>query len=144
MEVEMPTLHNEIRIDAAADTVWAVLGDLTSTPEWIPGVVEASVEDGRRVCRTADGQEIRERIVDYSDADRSWGYEQSQVPLPITGSRGTVRVHDDGEGARVVWDASFDVPDVDQADQLVPMIDGYYRQTLESLRERVERAKPSG
>jgi mxaD protein len=135
----MPILHNEIRIAASPDAVWAVLGDLASTPEWIPGVVEASVENGRRVCRTADGQEIREQIVDYSEAGRSWGYEQSQVPLPITGSHGTLRVHDDGDGARVVWEASFEVVDPAQEDQLVPMIDGYYRQTLESLRDRIER-----
>jgi uncharacterized protein YndB with AHSA1/START domain len=143
MEVEMPTLHYEIRIDAPAAAVWAVLGDLASTPEWIPGVVEASVDDGRRVCRTADGQEIREQIVDYSEEGRSWGYEQSQVPLPITGSHGTVQVHDEGDGARVAWEARFEVVDPAKEGQLVPMIEGYYKQTLESLRNRVEGGRPS-
>ena len=134
----MPTLRNEIRIDAGPDAVWAVLGDLAATPEWIPGVVEASVEGERRVCRTADGQEIRERILDYSEAERRWSYEQSQVPLPITGSRGTLRATADADGTRVDWEASFDLVDPAQEAQLVPMIDGYYRQTLESLRDRVE------
>ena len=140
----MPTLHNDVTIDASPDAVWAVLGDLASTPEWIPGVVEASVDDGQRVCRTADGQEIRERIVGYSEVDRSWGYEQSQVPLPITGSRGTLKVREEGGGSRVEWDASFDLVDPGQEAQLVPTIDGYYRQTLESLRQRVEQGKPGG
>jgi Polyketide cyclase / dehydrase and lipid transport len=137
----MPSLRNEIHVDASPDAVWAVLGDLTSTPEWIPGVVAATMDDDQRVCRTADGQEIHERIVGYSEADRSWGYEQSKVPLPIRGSRGTLKVHEEGSGARVGWEASFELADPAQEAQLVPMIDGYYRQTLESLRDRVERSR---
>ena len=129
----MPSLHNEIRIDADAADVWAVVGDLAATPEWIPGIVEAHVDGESRVCRTADGHEIRERIFDYSADKRTWSYEQSVVPLPISGSRGTLRVVPNGDGTRVEWDAEFDAPD-----DVAAMVDGYYKQTLESLRRRVE------
>ena len=82
--------------------------------------------------------------MDYSDTDRSFSYEQSQVPLPITRSRGTLRAGADDKGTRVDWEASFELVDPAQEAQLVPMIDGYYRQTLDSLRNRVEQGKPSG
>jgi carbon monoxide dehydrogenase subunit G len=127
----MPRLHNEIEIDAAADEVWNLLAELTATPEWIPGIVEARIEGDRRVCRTADGQEIHERVT-TSDDDRTLTYEQSRVPLPIEGSRGTIHVVGNGMGSRVEWKAEFEAPD-----EVAAMVDGYYKQTLESLRERV-------
>jgi carbon monoxide dehydrogenase subunit G len=134
----MPTLRNEQRIDATPDDVWRLLGDLESTPEWIPGVTEAFVTGDSRVCRTADGHEIRERIHAYDAGLRTWSYEQSVVPLPITGSVGTLAVQPDGDGARVEWEARFEVADGADEVELVPMIDGYYRQTLDQLRRRVE------
>jgi carbon monoxide dehydrogenase subunit G len=129
----MPRLNNSIAIDAAPDEVWSVLGDLSATPEWIPGVVTAEVIGDERLCRTADGNEIRERIVDYSTEARTLSYEQSHVPLPIERSRGTLRVVADGTRAQVEWEADFDADE-----EVAMMVDGYYRQTLEALRRRVE------
>ena len=129
----MPRLNNSIAIDAAPDAVWSVLGDLTATPEWIPGVVTAEVNGNERLCRTADGNEIKERIVGYSTETRTLSYEQSHVPLPIERSRGTLRVVPDGSRANVEWEAEFDAPE-----EVAIMVDGYYRQTLEALRRRVE------
>jgi carbon monoxide dehydrogenase subunit G len=129
----MPRLHNSIAIDAAPDEVWSVLGDLAATPEWIPGVVSAEVNGSDRLCRTADGNEIRERIVDYSAEDRALSYEQSHVPLPIERSSGSLRVVPDGARTHVEWEAEFEA-----ADEVAAMVDGYYRQTLEALKRRVE------
>ena len=70
---------------------------------------------------------------DYSAEDRALTYEQSQVPLPIERSRGSLRVVPDGARAHVEWEAEFDAPD-----DVAAMVDGYYRQTLEALRRRVE------
>ena len=132
----MPKLHNQIRIDADAADVWAIVGDLAATPEWIPGIVAASVDGPLRVCRTADGNEIRETITELSDDSRTLSYEQSQVPLPISGSHGTMRVRANGNGSVVEWEAEFEAPD-----EVAAMVDGYYRQTLEALRRRVERGE---
>jgi uncharacterized protein YndB with AHSA1/START domain len=129
----MPRLQNSIAIEASPEEVWAVLGDLEATPQWIPGVVSAQVDGDTRLCLTADGNEIRERIVGYSDEARTWSYEQSHVPLPITGSRGTLRVEPNERGAHVSWEAEFEAPE-----EVAAMVDGYYKQTLEALRLRVE------
>ena len=132
----MPRLHNSIAIDAAPDEVWSVLGNLAATPEWIPGIVSAEVNGSDRLCRTADGNEIRERIVDYSEDERALSYEQTLVPMPIERSRGTLRVVPKGGRADVEWEAEFDAPE-----EVAAMVDGYYRQTLEALRRRVETGK---
>jgi carbon monoxide dehydrogenase subunit G len=127
----MPRLLNEIEIEAGADEVWGLVGDLEATPEWIPGIVEARVDGETRICRTADGQEIHERVA-TSEAERTLTYEQSRVPLPIEGSRGTIRVLGNGTHSRVEWEAAFEAPA-----EVAAMVDGYYKQTLESLRARV-------
>jgi uncharacterized protein YndB with AHSA1/START domain len=134
----MPALHNTITIAAPPEEVWRVVGDLAAAPEWVPGVVEAKVDAATRICRTADGAEIEEDI-DVDPADHSWSYRQSRVPLPISDSRGTMRVTPSGDGAEVVWDAEFEVVGQDE-EQTTAMIDGYYRQALESLRRRIEDA----
>jgi carbon monoxide dehydrogenase subunit G len=125
----MPRLVNSIELEAGADEVWGLIGDLEATPEWIPGIVEARVEGENRVCRTADGQEIHERV---TTSGRTLTYEQTRVPLPIEHSRGTIRVVGNGTGSRVEWEAEFDAPN-----EVAAMVDGYYKQTLDSLRDRL-------
>jgi carbon monoxide dehydrogenase subunit G len=135
----MPSLRNEIAVAAPADEVWRILGDLRATPEWIPGVVEAEVDGAERLCRTVDGGEIRERITARSDEERSLSYEQTEVPLPISGSRGTLHVAENGAGSLVTWQAEFEA-----ADAVASMVDGYYRETLEALKRRVETGSRPG
>jgi carbon monoxide dehydrogenase subunit G len=135
----MPSLRNEIAVAAPADDVWRILGDLRATPEWIPGVVEAEVTGDERLCLTVDGGEIRERITARSDEALSFSYEQTAVPLPISGSRGTLRVAENGAGSLVTWEAEFEAPD-----EVAAMVDGYYRETLEALKRRVETGPRAG
>jgi carbon monoxide dehydrogenase subunit G len=133
----MPALRNIVKVERSPEEVWQVLGDLAAAPEWIPGVVEAKVEGPERVCKTADGSEIRERIDGYSPRERTFSYVQTQVPLPITGSRGTLRVLGQGTEAEVVWEAEFE-PVEGAPENLPELVEGSYRQALESLRRRVE------
>jgi carbon monoxide dehydrogenase subunit G len=133
----MPALRNSVRVERSPEEVWNLLGDLAAAPEWVPGVVEARVEGPERVCKTADGAEIRERIDGYSARERKFSYVQTQVPLPITGSRGTLRVLGEGTEAEVVWEAEFE-PAEGAPENLPELVEGSYRQALDSLRRRVE------
>ncbi len=134
----MSKLHNTIRVKASPDITWQVLGDLSRANEWIPGIVTAQVEGTRRVCTTGDGFEIHEEISDCSNAKRSFRYLQTQVPLPVKNSRGEFSVAVDGDGSMIVWDTEFDVLDSSQEAQVTSMIDGYYKQSLESLCQHIE------
>jgi uncharacterized protein YndB with AHSA1/START domain len=133
----LPKLHNSIRVNALPDKVWQVLGDPLATPQWIPGLTEAKMEGNNRVCTTMDGQEIQEEVT-YSAETKSFQYVQIKVPLPIRDSHGAMRLQQDADGCLVLWDAEFDVPDSTQETQVTQMIDGYYKQTLDSLRQRIE------
>ncbi|MGH2742208.1 MAG: SRPBCC family protein [Thermoleophilaceae bacterium] len=131
---------NTIRVDIAPAEAWRVVGDLTGVDSWIPGVVSATVEGDRRLCETADGGQIVERITSYSDDDRSYGYAHIQQPLPIENSRGTLSVQPDRDGAVIVWEASFEPPDA----EIGGMVERAYRETLDSLARLLEEpARPA-
>jgi len=133
----MAQLRNTIRISASPEAVWKVLGDPLATPLWVPGLTSAKMDGNVRVCTAMDGNEIVEEV-DYSNERRRFRYTQLKVALPVKNSRGTMAVQKEGNGSLVVWDAEFEVPDPSQESALSQMIDGYYKQTLESLRQRIE------
>ena len=62
----MPHLTNTIEIKASPEAVWAVLGDLTATPHWLPGTVAARIDGDTRICDMGDGSQVQEQISDYS------------------------------------------------------------------------------
>jgi uncharacterized protein YndB with AHSA1/START domain len=135
----MPHLRKNVAIAAAPAAVWDVLGDLAATSEWIPGTVTARMEGATRICTTADGAVIRERITDYSPERRTYRYEHLEVPLPVRNSSGTFTVEpDENGGAVVVLDASFEALDPAAEAQIEQMYGGALEQALASLRRRVE------
>jgi uncharacterized protein YndB with AHSA1/START domain len=136
----MAQLGKTIAIDAPADAVWEVLGDLAATPEWLPGTAAARMEGAIRICTTADGNEIREEIGNYSPERRTYSYRHLQVPLPVRSSTGTFTVSPgDGDGGAIVsLEAQFEALDPGAEPELERMFGGALAQALESLRRRVE------
>jgi uncharacterized protein YndB with AHSA1/START domain len=134
----MARLRKTISIDATPDAVWAVLGDLEATTEWLPGTVAARVESSIRTCTTADGSEIREEISGYSPARRAYRFRHLQLPLPVANSNGAFLVEKRAGGATVVLEASFDALDPAMEPEIERMFGGALDAALESLRRRVE------
>lgn len=135
----MAHLHKTISIDASPDAVWAVLGALAATSEWLPGTVAARMDGTIRICQTADGNEIHEEISDYSSERRTYRYRHLRVPLPVKDSTGTFTVGAGSTGgAVVVLEADFDALDPAMEAQIAHMFGGALDQGLESLRRRVE------
>jgi hypothetical protein len=93
----MPTVTNTIQIKASPDVVWLVLADLPATRHWLPGTIEAQMDQDVRVCRMADGQEIRERISDVDAMGRSYRFEHLRVALPVSSSGGMFAVSEGTE-----------------------------------------------
>ena len=80
----MPSFRHSIDIDATADQVWAVLGDIASVDRWIPGVTSVTVDGMTRICAFEDGHTQDEQILDYSPQQRSYRYVIEGAPLPVT------------------------------------------------------------
>lgn len=128
-------LHNTIKIKASPDKAWAIVGDLTGVTSWVPGVTSARMEGMKRACNHG---EIQEEISDYSDEKLSYRYAHIQVPLPVKNSRGRFAVEAGSDGSLVVWDAEFEVLDPAQEAEVASMVDKYYKQALEALRQQIE------
>lgn len=137
-ESKMTILHNTIKINSSLEKVWEVLGNLTACNRWIPGVTEAKIDGMLRTCSTADGNIIKEKISNYSEKEHTYNYEHLQSPMPVKNSKGVFKIEHNEEGTLVIWDAEFEVLDQSKKEEISKMIDGYYKQTLETLKKLFE------
>jgi len=131
-------ISENITVDRSPEAVWAIAGDPGAIGDWLPALTESSYSEGERVCLTGDGAEIRERIVEHSDAERSYTYEIVNSPLPLKSYRSTLVVHGHGDHSHVTWEAQFEALEEGQEPELEAMFSGLYREGLASLRDRVE------
>jgi hypothetical protein len=123
----MATVSISSVIDAPIEKVWARIRDFNGLPGWHPRMVESRIEDGKaateigcvRNFKTATGATIRERLVAFSDDDRTVTYSIIGHPMPISNHSSTLRLErvTDGDRTYAVWTAEFDAP-ADQADAI--------------------------
>ncbi len=134
----MPKFHNSLLLDVSPEMAWSVVGDLAGVTSWIPGIASAEVDGSRRVCTFADGSVQLEIISDYSADTRSFRYSVEKGPMTLKSSSGSFVVKANGAGSEVVWDSEFEVADPAQEQELTSMLEGAYKQVLDSLRSCIE------
>lgn len=134
----MASIHETIQIDASADEVWAVAGDPGRIADWLPALSSSRAEAGARECTMVNGAELKERILEHSDDERSYTYEIVEAPMPLRSytSRFAVEGHDGH--AHVEWEADFEPEEAGQEAELVEAFTQTYREGLESLRQQFE------
>ena len=116
----MPAWAVTIDIDAPPDAVWALVGDPTSVPRWYPKYATAEVDGDTRVLRTAEGGELRERLLERDDARRFYSYTVLSG-APVASHLASFEVVAEGAGSRVRWatQAEPSDPSVDLRERLV-------------------------
>ncbi len=106
-------------IDAAPDEVWARIRDFNGLADWHSGLVASSeIEDGKagdqvggvRSFTLGDGTHLREKLVEHSDAERSYTYNFQKSPFDVDNYLATIRVSPvtDGGKSFVEWWTTFD------------------------------------
>jgi uncharacterized protein YndB with AHSA1/START domain len=132
-------LTNTIEIKASPEKVWAVLGDLAATPDWLPGTISVRIDGETRVCVMADGSQVHEQISGYSAEGRTYHWRHLRVPLPVRDSSGTFTVTAGDTGSSTVTlHAQFEPLDQAASAEVTKMIDGAFQQSLEALRRFIE------
>lgn len=133
----MKSIEQQVRLTAAPDEVWAVVGSPGEIADWVPAI-EASAMAGqiRTATFAGGGGDAREEIVARDDAGRSYTYRYLQGPLPLASYESTLAVHPDDTGSRVVWTAEFSAADEETEAGLVPAINGIYSEALGELGAR--------
>jgi carbon monoxide dehydrogenase subunit G len=101
------SIHREVRIEAAPETVWDALRDVGALHQRLaPGfVTDVRLEEGARVVTFGNGLVAREVIVDLDDRTRRLVW--SVVGGRMSHHNASAQVFADGEGSRFVWIADL-------------------------------------
>ena len=120
----MPSVARSTTVNANADAAWAVIGNFNGLPSWLPAIVASEIEGGGpanqvgaiRRLTTADGDTIRETLLEHSDADHYMKYDIIESPMPIRGYVAKLSVTPAGGGATIDWGGSWENdPEVEEA-----------------------------
>lgn len=136
------TVSRSTDVAKPADEVWALIGEFGKLDAWHPAVESITLSgDGgsglHRLLKLNGGGEIDETLLSYSLPDRSYSYWINASPLPVANYRSTLSVKENGDGATVLWESSFEpvgVPDA-EADTI---IGGIYEAGFASLAEKLK------
>ena len=138
----MTQVHETMTLRASVDDVWSTIGGFNDLPQWHPAVVGSTLHEGGRVRRLvlADGASLIERLLTFSEEERSYGYSIEQGPLPVARYRSLLRAGaaEGGNGCRVSWSAEFVADGAPEA-EAIRLISGIFRAGLERLAERFGR-----
>ena len=119
----MPRSYASTCVATDPDTVWAYLRDFNGAPDYVEAITASEILDGRsadevgaeRKLVLADGSPVRERLVSFSDLDRSYTYHLLEGPFPFTAYYSTIRVSPvtlDG-ASFVEWWSTYDCESAD-------------------------------
>ena len=135
----MTKVHETVNLGGSSDDVWAAIGGFGDFAQWHPAVVDCALQEGGRVRRLqlADGAILVERLLSFSERERSYGYSIEQGPLPVSRYRSLLRVGEPagGGGCRVEWSGEFVAEGASDA-EAIRLIAGIYQAGFNRLRER--------
>jgi len=106
----MPTLHNQILIDASPESVWDAMRDVGALhTRLVPGfVTHTRMESPEvRVVTFFNGTTIREPIISVDDKLRRIAWTAAGEGLPFAHYNGVAQVFVEEKGSRVVWTVDF-------------------------------------
>ncbi|MCG3201705.1 MAG: IS1595 family transposase ISMpo2 [Gammaproteobacteria bacterium] len=125
-------VDKQVEIAAPPATVWKMIGNYNHLDVWHPAVAASDLTGSGtsagdvRVLTLRDGATITERLVAYSDAERSYTYAIEGSPLPVDGYVSTLVVLPGEDGGSVVrWSSTFD-PKGAPAEKASEVIAGIY------------------
>ena len=129
----MASIHREISIEVAPETVWDALRDIGALHRRLVRgfVTDTVLEDGARIVTFANGMVARELIVDCDDAARRLVW--SSVGGRLLHHNASAQVFPDGPGrSRFVWIADL-LPN-----EMAPAIAGMIDQGIAAVKQTLE------
>jgi hypothetical protein len=135
----MASIRKEIAVEAPADQVWDAIRDVGAVHTRLArGMVRDTRLDGdSRLVTFANGETVRERIVDIDDRSRRLAY--AVVGWRTTHYHASFEVIADGESrSRVIWVVDL-LPD-----ELAGLVDGLMEQGSAAIKVTLEAAVPAG
>lgn len=129
----MASIRKEIPIDASTDHAWAAIRDVGAVHTRLARelVVDTRLEGDSRVVTFANGEVVRERIVDIDDRGRRLAY--TFVEWRTTHHNASFQVLPDGDSrCRLVWITDL-LPDT-----LAELVEGLMEQGCTAIKRTLE------
>ena len=147
------TTSKTITIDASASKVWQKVMDFNGLNTWHPAVATDEIVEGKnntvgavRLLTLKGGGTIKERLLDFNPAARSFKYAIVEGVLPVSDYTATLVVKSAGKDkSSVTWTGHFkrkntgDNPGANENDKTaVDTISGVYQGGLDNLKKLAE------
>ena len=129
----MASIHKEITLDASPDRVWAAIRDVGAVHTRLARqfVIDTRLDGDTRIVTFANGEVVRERIVDIDDRARRLAY--AVVDWRTTHHNASFQVVPDGDArCRLVWITDL-LPDT-----LEELINGFIEQGCTAIKRTLE------
>jgi mxaD protein len=147
------TTSKSITVNAPADKVWNAVKDFNGLNTWHPAVAADEIVEGKnnavgavRLLTLKGGGTIKEKLVSYDPARRSFKYSIIEGVLPVSSYTSTFLVKPLGKNkSSVTWSGHFkrknvgDNPGDNENDKTaVDTIGGVYQAGLDNLKKIAE------
>lgn len=138
------TVNIAKRLDAPAERAWAAIAGIGGLDRWFPIISACRVEGAGvgawRIMTLANGEEMRDRIVEIDAGARRLRYERPQHPFPARDYAGVVEIREDGASQSVLsWTVRFDVA-AEHRDELVALIHSAISDGVDGLNKELQEA----
>ena len=133
----MASIRREMSIDLSAERVWSAVRDIGAVHTRLASgfVRDTRIEDDCRVVTFANGEVVRERIVDIDDETRRLAY--TIVGWRTTHHHASFQVVPDGDSrCRLVWITDL-LPN-----SLAELVVGFVDHGCVAIKSTLERSKP--
>ncbi|AYF86850.1 MULTISPECIES: SRPBCC family protein [unclassified Pseudomonas] len=135
----MSNAYASIDLHVSADQVWQLIGGFDSLPDWLPYIPKSALSEGGRIrtLQSIEGKTIIERLLAFSESERSYTYTILQGPAPVRDYQATLRVLANGHGSKVEWFGSFTPDGISEA-EAEAMFEEIYKGGLAALKQTLE------
>jgi mxaD protein len=147
------TASKTITIDAPAAKVWQAAKDFDGLNKWHPAVATDEIVEGKnntagavRLLTLKNGGTIKEKLLAFDAAGRSFKYAILEGVLPVSDYTSTFAVKSLGKGkSSVTWSGRFkrknvgeNPGDKENDKTAVDTMDGVYQSGLDNLKKMLE------
>jgi len=137
----MAVVHVRDSFEAPADAVWRHFRDFGGLTKWAGAMVKSCTLEGEgvgavRTLSLAQGNPLRERLVQFDDGDRSFSYAIiGPCDLPVDAYVGSVKLRADGlKRTTIDWIGTFDAKGSPEPDAK-RIVEGIYRGAISALKK---------
>ena len=98
----MKKIRIEKQIKCSADSLWELFADVTRS-DWVPFANEIVLENDVRTFKMDGVGEIKEKIIEKDQANKSLTYSVIKSPAPLNHHLAKVTVLEDNNFSILVW-----------------------------------------